>query len=178
MRARYVVDTSKALEVILWLSSECPGIDIYHIVKCAFYADKYHLNKFGRPITGDNYIADTYGPLGKTIYNLIRGEPFEILALGGNGQLPFSVGEQWQITPSRGANQRRLSESDREALRHALKEYAGRSFDELYVESHDDPAYIAANGGSMRYEDFIPEDDPQRQDKIEYIQEVASTAVL
>lgn len=178
MRARYIVDTSKALEVILWLSSKCPGIDIYHIVKCAFYADKYHVNKFGRPITGDNYIADTYGPLGRTVYNLIREEPFEILALGGNGELPFSIGDRWEIVPDREANERRLSKSDVEALEYAVKEYAGRSFDELYAESHNDPAYIAANGGAMRYEDFIPADDPQREEKIEYLQEVAPSAVF
>jgi hypothetical protein len=49
MSARYIPDTAKALEVILWLATECPGIDVYHVVKCAYYADKRHLNLYGRP---------------------------------------------------------------------------------------------------------------------------------
>lgn len=178
MPARYAVNTAKALETIVWLASERPGIDVYHVVKCAFYADKYHLNKHGRPVAGDNYVADTYGPLGKTVYGLLRSDPFEILALGSNGDLPFEVVGRYQIRPTREANLRRLSNSDVESLRYALDTYADKTFDELFIESHNDPAYIAANGGAMRYEDLLALDDPQRREKAQYLGEVASSAVL
>lgn len=178
MSARYAVSTTKALEVILWLANRRPRIDFYHVVKCVFYADKYHLNKFGRPITGDNYIADTYGPLGRTVYGLLRHDPFEILALGGNGDLPFKVVGRYQIEATRDANLRRLSESDVEALQFSVDTYADKTFDELFIESHSDPAYIAAQGGSMRYEDLLAFDDPKREEKARYLAEVAPTAIF
>jgi hypothetical protein len=178
VRARYAVNTSKALEAIVWLAKRRPRIDFYHIVKCAFYADKYHINKFGRPIAGDQYIADTYGPLGKTIYGILRGDPIEMLALGGNGSLPFEIVGRWQILASRDANIHLLSDSDIEALDYAVDEFADRSFDDLYRKSHDDPAYMAANGGPMRFEDLIDEHDPDRREKIENIRENAPSAVF
>ena len=56
--ARYAVHTAKAVETIVWLANAKPGIDVYHVVKCAFFADKDHLNRFGRPIAGDDYDAE------------------------------------------------------------------------------------------------------------------------
>jgi hypothetical protein len=163
----------------LWLASKRPQIDIYHVVKCAFYADKYHLNKYGRPIAGDHYVADTYGPLGRAVYGLIKGDPFEILALGGNGRLPFkTVGPRCQVIATRDANRNRLSASDVEALEWAFQHYADKTFDELYDESHEDPAYIAANGGTMRYEDLLAPDDPLRKEKARDLEERAPSALF
>jgi hypothetical protein len=147
-------------------------------VKCAFYADKYHVNKYGRPIAGDHYVADTYGPLGKAVYGLINGDPFEILALGGNGDLPFTVGERWQVVATRDANGNRLSESDVEALEWAVVHYADMTFDELVDESHSEPAYLAAFGGTMRYEDLLNRADPMRRAKAEALEEIAESALL
>jgi len=163
----------------VWLAKKRPRIDIYHVVKCAFYADKYHVNKYGRPIAGDHYVADTYGPLGKAVYGLIKGDPFEILALGGNGNLPFKTeGPHLQVIATRDANSNRLSASDVEALEWAVDEYADKTFDELYDESHADPAYIAAEGGTMRYEDLLDARDPEREAKAQDIQERAVSALL
>src|SRR5689334_5013714 len=94
MTDRYIPDTSKALEVILWLCEAKPEIDVYHIVKCAFLADKLHLNRYGRPVAGDNYAAATYGPLGAVVYGLLTRQPLEVLALGGNGDIPIEVDQQ------------------------------------------------------------------------------------
>lgn len=179
MVARYAVNTAKALESILWLANARRGIDVYHVVKAAFYADKYHLNNYGRPISGDDYRADMYGPLGDVVYGLLRGDPLEILALGGNGALPFKVSKKkFVVSPEREANERKLSKSDIEALRHGLDFVAGKSFNDLFEVSHDDPAYIAANGGRIKYEDLLDADDPDRDEKAEALAEMASSVSL
>src|SRR3954447_26379931 len=117
MSARYIPDTAKVLEVILWLATECPGIDVYHVVKCAYYADKRHINMYGRPIAGDWYEADEYGPLGQWLYGLIRRNPIEVLALQANGYVPISITEEdHAVIPGRDPNIRKLSESDKDAL--------------------------------------------------------------
>ncbi len=173
--ARYAVHTAKALETIVWLAHERPGIDIYHVVKCAFYADKFHLNEYGRPIAGDDYDADIYGPLGRCIYRLLKGDPIEMLALGGNGNLPFTI-DRWQVVADRAPNLRLLSESDTEALRHALEQVGDLTFRELFDLSHEDEAYIAADGGRIRYEDLL--EGPDREAKAEDLAEAARFAVF
>lgn len=177
-RPRYVPNTSKALEVILWLANRQSNIDVYHLVKAAFFADKMHVTTYGRPIVGDDYEAQTYGPLPRVIYGLLRHEPLEIMAAGLNGPLPFEVTDTFTVRAIREANLRRLSESDREALGYGLEVVRGKSFHELYEMTHDDPAYIKAEGGMMDYRDFIPENDPERDSKTEDLCEVARYAVF
>lgn len=175
---RYIPSVSKALEVILWLADERPGIDVYHLVKAAFFADKFHIAEWGRPIIGDAYRAAPFGPLPQVVYGLLRHQPIEMLALGNNGPLPFSVDQAHRVYREREPNLARLSKSDLDALSYGLREVDGLSFDDLVALTHDDPAYVNALAGMMDYRDFIPEDDPKRAAKIEYIEEVASVAVL
>jgi hypothetical protein len=176
--AQYIPHTAKALEVILWLANASTEIDIYHVVKAAFYADKYHVNKYGRPISGDEYQADMYGPLGQCIYGLLKHEPLEMLALDTNGPLPFTLGSKWRVLPEREANSRLLSASDVEALGYGLEQVRGKSFDDLVRMTHDEPAYIEANGGRMKYEDFLDEDDPHRADRAADLAETARNTVF
>jgi uncharacterized phage-associated protein len=178
--ARYVVNTAKTVEVILWLANAKPGIDMYHVVKCAFFADKAHLNRYGRPVTGDDYDADTYGPLGRAVYGLLRRNPIHMLALDSNGELPFRVLEdrKWLVEADRGPDHKLLSPSDVEALEWALGEVGNLSFEELVELTHQEPAYIAANGGRMRYEDLLDASDPDRDEKAADLAESAPQAVL
>jgi len=178
--ARYVVNTQKAVEVILWLATAKPGVDIYHVVKCAFFADKDHLNRYGRPVTGDHYEADVYGPKGKCVWGLLRREPEELLALDGNGPPPFQVQDNngWIVEPERPANLRLLSKSDVECLQKALDEYGDLSFDELVELTHREPAYAAAEGGRIRYEDLLDRGDPLWAEKAADLAESAQHTVL
>jgi hypothetical protein len=176
--AQYIPHTAKALEVILWLAKASPEIDIYHVVKAAFYADKYHVNKYGRPISGDEYQADMYGPLGQCIYGLLKHEPLKMLALDTNGPLPFTLGSKWRVFPEREANARLLSESDIEALGYGLEQVRGKSFDDLVRMTHDERAYLEANGGRMKYEDLLEDDDPHREAKATDLAETARNTVF
>lgn len=175
---RYIPNTSKALEVILWLANREPGIDIYHLVKAAFFADKAHITEYGRPIVGDDYEAREYGPLPRVIYGLLRHEPLEILAAGTNGILPFQIGEDFGVLPEREPNLRKLSESDQDALQGGLDFVRDKSFDELVDITHSDPAFLNAEGGTLDYRDFIPEDDPERDAKAQDLCEVARESVF
>jgi hypothetical protein len=66
-----------------------------------------------------------------------------------------------------------------EALDFGLEHIRGKSFNDLYDETHDDPAYLRAHeGGQMDYRDFIPDDDPDKGAKARYIEEVARIAFI
>jgi hypothetical protein len=153
-------------------------MDVYHVVKAAFFADKMHVAAYGRPICGDSYAAAPWGPLPQVIYNLLRHDPIELIALDSNGDLPFRVDAKHRVYADREANLRRLSASDVEALEIGVTHVQDKSFEDLYQETHADPAYINAHGAQMDYRDFIPNDDAHKADKAEAIEETARYAVF
>ena len=54
----------------------------------------------------------------------------------------------------------------------------GRGFDDLVQMTHDEKAYVEANGGRMKYEDLLDEDDPDRDEKAADLAETARVAVF
>src|SRR5690606_9928660 len=87
---RFRTNPEKALEVILWFASKREGIDFHSILKLLFFADKYHLNGYGRPIVGDQYKALPYGPVAQTTYDILKREPLVLEELGLE-ELPFET---------------------------------------------------------------------------------------
>lgn len=179
-KPRYATNVEKAQEVILWLAERMPSVDVYHLVKAAYYADKHHIARYGRPIMGDVYRAAPWGPLPQVIYGLLNHRPIDLLALGSNGDVQFKVLKDYPFTVSvsREANLRKLSDSDIQALEFGATQVEHKSFDEIYEETHSDPAYVRAEGGVIDYRDMIPEDDPQRKKKQEYIGRNAQDTAL
>ena len=111
-------------------------------------ADKDHLEKYGRLICGDRYIAMKHGPVPSGAYDLVkvvRGdrpcEPDnrikEVLAMSGN-----------TIIPKREPNLNLLSQSDIESLNIAIDKSSHLSFGDLQYLSHQDPAFQKADGES------------------------------
>jgi uncharacterized phage-associated protein len=157
MAIKFRTNVRKALEVILWFANKRPGIDFHAILKLLFFADKYHLNQWGRPIIGDRYEAGPYGPVAQTTYDILRGDPlvYELLQLQ---QLPFAVTERYRVTANRAPDLDKLSESDIEALDEAWREYSHMDFTNLTDASHEDPAYRKAElegRRDMLYADFL-----------------------
>lgn len=145
---RFTFNYDKCLEGIQLLASRKPGITQYYIGKVFFFADREHLLDWGRPISGDRYVAMPHGPVPSTIYDLLKdssGEPDEIIdsllakvsvKIDGNRIQVFSR----ELTP----NFRALSRTDEEYLLDALQTYGSMRFGELKDLSHKDPAYEAA----------------------------------
>jgi hypothetical protein len=146
---KFRLDTDRCIQGIQWLAVNQPGITQFYIGVVFFFADKRHLMDWGRPISGDQYIATEHGPAPFTIYELLKsdsGAPDEI-AKALNARLRtvthenriqiFSVEEK----PSYPA----LSRTDREYLLEALQTYGKMSYDELLRHYAGDPAYAAAS---------------------------------
>lgn len=65
-------DAEKAIEAILYVASNAPIPDLYHVGKILYYADRLHLEKYGRQITGDRYRAMYNGPVAFGVYDLLK----------------------------------------------------------------------------------------------------------
>lgn len=138
----FKVNAEKAIEVILWFCSQNTNnkVNIYNVLKSIFYAEIDHLNKYGRPIIGDNYMAMDYGTVPSLTYDLIKGNK---LALSKHKikELPFSSDGNY-ITGTREYNTEHFSKSDLKCLSDAYKLYGKLSFSKLKDVNHEHPAWL------------------------------------
>jgi uncharacterized phage-associated protein len=141
----------RIVEAILFIIQEAQkrGLRVtqYDIVKTLFLADKAHLNKFGRPITYDNYTAMEHGPVPSVAYNILKEESRTIERL--SVKVPWkrvkSVGKEYIYQkPARGYNDDILSESDISALSEMLTVVKSLGFAQVRRLTHEDLAYDVA----------------------------------
>jgi uncharacterized phage-associated protein len=120
----------------------------YDILKTFFLADKAHLNKYGRPITFDNYVAMRAGPVPSLTYDFLKEKQSKLKQLRISA-LP------WSRSGSTGGRffysnadikdvDEALSESDKKALADAFTTIKSLTFVQIKKLTHDDPAYKEA----------------------------------
>lgn len=119
----------KAIEAIVYVASKRPSVGYYNLMKIIFEADKSHLNKWGRPVTGDVFIAMEYGTVPSNIYDILK-DP------ASSDPEIFVDSLQYIVSVGREPNLDLLSESDIEALDAGITKYADLNFKEVYDLNH------------------------------------------
>ena len=61
MAIKFAFSDSKALEALAFIASMRPGFTPLFVSKVLFFAEKWHINRYGRPIIADTYIAMVLG---------------------------------------------------------------------------------------------------------------------
>lgn len=165
---------SRILESVLFLIEEAErrGIALtqYDIAKSVFLADTDHLNRFGRPVTFDNFVAMQYGPVPSETYDMLKAD-YDWSGKLGMVSAPWTRrsagGKAFQyLKPKRSANLRVLSKTDVEALGEALTLVKSLGFGGVKDHTHKHPAYVAAwkpeRGAvfDMDYRKLLDQDDP------------------
>lgn len=129
-----------ALEAVLYVAEHIDDRkDMHKIFKTLYFADREHLSRYGRSITGDYYIAMSYGPVPSfidDIFKAVRGNSF---FSGRSDDLKgyFHFINNYVIEPDREPDMDYLSETDVECLDYAISICKGKSFGELTEMSHD-----------------------------------------
>lgn len=167
MALKFDYDMEKARDAIAYLASWSPtGVDIYTACKLLLFAEKYHLVRYGRTITGDRYFAMKLGPIPNRILRLLQmliddpdSVPDFARVLTVDSSYPYP-----HIRAQRTSSEN-LSQSDFEALDLTLQRFGSREFKELKVAAHAIEAYKKAwsNRGNklsapMAFEDFFDGD--------------------
>lgn len=142
MAFRLTFDTEKAFQVIHYLKSELEKkrkrLDKLTLMKLLFFADKYHINKYGRLICGGRYVSMDKGHVHSELLDLIttssnvkthRSHEVEVV------DKPFDLDE--------------FSESDIEALDYAINSYGGLQTAKLIELSHKEPTWNNPYGSSL-----------------------------
>lgn len=141
----------RIVEAVLFLVNEAHNerkpLTQYDIVKSIFIADTLHLNRYGRPITYDNYVAMENGPVPSRAYNLLKEDPSTMRRWGR--ELPWTrraapeLGRRCNAfeRPARQASDDVLSPSDEQALSTALSMVRTMGFNGIKKWTHEHKAY-------------------------------------
>jgi len=148
-------DPDKGLEILLYISNRISNKNLYWVLKTPYFADKYHLEKFGRPVSSDVYYAMKDGPVPSGLYDIVKDvrntrHRHETL----KARSAFRV-EGNAIVPLRDAHLDFLSKSDLTALDRAINEVGPQSFSELRNNSHDAAYDKADPNGEISYDEII-----------------------
>jgi uncharacterized phage-associated protein len=69
---RFRFDPEKALNLVLYVAGEVPQATFHTISKVIYFADKLHLQRYGRLICGDSYVAMKHGLVPSEIYDMMK----------------------------------------------------------------------------------------------------------
>ena len=147
---------SKALEVLLYVSSKVEYM--YHTGKIIYFANRYHLEKYGRFVIDDRVIAMKNGPVLSNVYDMIKSARGDNCSYPGvEKHLTYSSGGSslHKLLPKREANLDYLSESDIECLNEAINKIKGMSFRDLERFSHDSLYYTADQNNEISIDEII-----------------------
>lgn len=138
-------------------------------LKLLYFADRYHLRKYGRPITNDEYFAMNYGPVPSGAKDLAEGSDFLAQAEKDYaGQFICATSERYEFSSLANIEEDIFSESDREALEFSWNTFS--RFDEFKLAelTHEYPEWkkheAALKDGlssrvKMNYSDFLEDSD-------------------
>jgi uncharacterized phage-associated protein len=123
-------DQVKATEAILYLVPKVSDSDVYGICKLLYLADKTSLEKYGRFVFGETYVAMEEGATPSGAYDLLKDAaqtPNSEIRIEGNN-----------IIPLREPNLDYLSESDVECLDQIINVYGKVPNWRRAIDAHDD----------------------------------------
>ena len=171
---KYTPNPRKIIEALVWAAEKCPGKGFHFILKTLFYADKYHLQKYGRPVLGDTYVKMSFGPVASMAYDLLKQNDFlpEQLFREVSEALGVVRGTLPEVKAKRPPKTDLFSGTDIEALSAALEQCRNLDFNNLTDITHQERAWVeAALNNEMDYELFIDEDVDNREELINYLRE-------
>ncbi len=170
MTIRFTFDAEKALEALVYIVSKT-NADLYGALKIYYNADKLHLHKFGRFISGDYYKALPYGPVPQGAYDIlhfVRGTHTASPVPMARNALRFKG--QNGLEALREADLSALSKTDVECLDAAILRDGKKRFWQLKKETHD-----AAWHATLKNQEIAVEaiagmaEDRRREELLQYL---------
>lgn len=175
---RFQFNETKGLEALTYIANKWPGVTVFYASKVLFFAEKYHLNRYARPIVADTFIAMPNGPVPTTLYDFIKGR----FGMAGNPaeiQAALNTTNYPTVSARRDSNTEVFSASDIECLDEAIAFCRARGFGLLSQLTHQERAWSEApQNGPMDYEALIDKEAPNAEAVLEEAREFATYGVL
>jgi uncharacterized phage-associated protein len=169
---RFRFDQDKLINALAFFSRHgVAELDQMKIAKLVFLADRIHLLRYGRPITGDQYVCMEHGPVASVTRNLVNArladdpdvtEMNEYFDVGRSRQYP-------ELIARREPDLEVFSETDIEVLTEVAEKFGSKTAWQLRELAHDFPEIAAALKDRTQrnkkmvpipFEAFVGEDAP------------------
>jgi uncharacterized phage-associated protein len=160
----------KATQALNFFARKAGGnVNKMKALKLVYFADRYHLRKYGRPVVGDEYVAMNYGPVASGTKDLAEMSDFlgeEEARYAKKFIEPSESGRMYRSISD--VDEKVFSESDREALAFAWSRFGRVDKFELSKLTHLYPDWKrheaalqskVATRVPMNYRDFLK--DPE-----------------
>ena len=161
----------KATHSILYVANKLERRDLHKIFKILYFAERKHMQDWGRPIIGDTYIAMDAGPVPSRVYDIlkiVRGDSYMSDTEGLKKY--FSVEDWMYVVPLQDADINKLSKTDIDALDWSVRTYGSLFYDEIKEKSHDIAWRSTAKDYAISWDAIAREAGLDGQD-IQYITE-------
>ena len=173
-KIQFRINYKKLVNVILYVIEKNGGsINKYNLMKILFEADKHHMQKYIRPVTGDRYIKMKKGTVPVETLSIINGRGREFKKCIEEAEikkLPFKLikeGSKHFVVSKEEAYRGCLSKSDINALNQGIKEYGGLKPDEVEEKNHKEKCWLdTPDNKQINYEDIITEGKTIESDEI------------
>ena len=163
-------------------------------LKLLFFADRFHLRKYGRPITNDEYFAMGYGPVPSGAKDLAEGSDFRPDVEKAYSSQFVDPVDRYEFTSISDVDAVVFSATDQEALAYvwdhfgSLDQFALADLTHQYPEWKKHEAALSSESSSrvkMSFSDFLEDpptpcdpcyalDDEEREVRREEVQELGS----
>lgn len=165
-----------AINAILYIIQSFGQVDIHKICKILYYADQYHLAKYGRQITGDTYICMPFGPVPSNIediFKALRGDSYFADQVNDLKNVIIFINKYIVTSPEK-PDMDELSESDVECLNAAIEKCRPLDFSQLTEMSHGLAWSLSGNGEEISFDNILREAG-ETEEYIDYIREKRQT---
>lgn len=180
---RFKFNFDKFLSCMGMFAKEAKDVDKLKACKLLYYADKYHLLKYGKPIIGDIYKHYGYGPVpvnSLMIMNEVICEdgvpPNEVTAKGRFKEF-IKVKKGFRKHPifevEKEPDMDCLSASEQEAIRETIKKYGGFTGGKLIDETHKDASWKKTDMyEEIDYRLFFEDEASAQPAALEYLESI------
>ena len=187
----------KATQALNYFARKSGGvINKMKAIKLIYFADRYHLRKYGRPLTNDEYLAMSFGPVNSGTKDIAEMSDFL-----GDKERDYAIR---YVAPSDRHSVRSIgqleievfSKTDLEALGFAWKTFGNYDQFELAEITHKFPEWKRheeelnySSRVRMNYEDFLDDsgedldefcclNSQEREDRLDQIKEISMLHAL
>ena len=164
-RLHFNFDYQKSTQALNYFAQQEGGqVNKMKVLKLLYFADRYHIRKYGRLITNDNYLAMKHGPVPSTSKDIAEANDYlddEVKAYSLQFIEPL---DNLVLRSLREPDNSVLSDSDREALRFAWDNFGHYDQFELRDLTHDYPEWL-------KCKDYLDDASCLPMDLLEFVQD-------
>jgi len=184
---RFKFDIDKFISVVCYFASQNIGnMDKLKVCKLLYYADKQHILKFGKPITGDSYFRLDNGPVPSRALDIMNevicGDKVLFDKKNSNKEkfLDYIKVKKTKTHPHpvfeaiKKPNLDFLSASEQESLRDILQRYGKYNPGQLINLTHKDVCWRnTENNQEIDYRLFFEDQPDGKKEALEYMETLA-----